>query len=57
VFGSGLHIAVEDAESADQRIRAALNRRGIEVERLEMIQPSMEDVFVGLIEEEERKAS
>ena len=57
VFGSGLHVAVEDAENADQRIRAALNRRGIEVERLEAIQPSMEDVFVGLIEEQERMAS
>ena len=56
VFGSGLHVAVADARSADARIRAALSRKGITVERLEMIEPSMEDVFVGLIEEEERKS-
>ena len=57
VFGSGLHVAVADARSADARIRAALDSKGIRVERLEVIEPSMEDVFVGLIEEEERKAS
>ena len=39
------------------RIRQALGAKGIEVERLEPIQPSMEDVFVALIEAEERKAA
>jgi hypothetical protein len=34
-----------------------LGRRGISIRRLEPIQPSMEDVFVALIEAEERKAA
>jgi len=40
---------------AASRIRHALERRGIHIRRLEVIQPSMEDVFVAMIEEEERK--
>ena len=55
VFGGGLHVTVDEAESAMARIRAALERESIAVARLEPIQPSMEDVFVALIESEERK--
>ncbi len=57
VFGSGLHVSVQHEEEASARIRAALNERNIAVRSLEAIQPSMEDVFVSLIEEEEKKAS
>jgi ABC-2 type transport system ATP-binding protein len=39
-----------------ERIRARLAGRGTLVRRLEAIAPSMEDVFVAMIEEEERKA-
>ena len=39
------------------RVRQALAGRGIEVKRLEEIRPSMEDVFVAMIEAEERKAA
>ena len=38
-------------------MREALAAKGIEVQRLERIEPSMEDVFVALIEAEERKAA
>jgi ABC-2 type transport system ATP-binding protein len=55
-FGGGLHVSVEDPASATSKIRESLSRRGIEVHRLEVIPPSMEDVFVAMIEEEERKA-
>ena len=55
VFGGGLHVTVDDAQAAEGRIRIRLEGRGIEVRRLEPIQPAMEDVFVGLIEAEERK--
>jgi hypothetical protein len=48
---------VDDAEATGARIRQALAAKGIEVTRLERIQPSMEDVFVALIEAEERKAA
>jgi ABC-2 type transport system ATP-binding protein len=57
VFGAGLHVAVEDPEAAVGPIRGALAARRIEVRRLEAIDPSMEDVFVSLIETEERKAA
>ena len=57
VFGSGLHITVDEVEAAGARVRQALTGKGIEITRLEPIQPSMEDVFVALIEAEERKAA
>jgi len=57
VFGSGLHISVQRAAEADAHIRASLAGRGIDIRSLEEIRPSMEDVFVSLIEEEEKKAS
>ena len=57
VFGSGLHVSTKDAQLAAEKIRARLQAAGIEITRLEPIEPSMEDVFVALIEEEERKAA
>jgi hypothetical protein len=36
-------------------MRSALEQAGISVPVIEPIQPSMEDVFVAMIEEEERK--
>ncbi len=57
VFGGGLHVTVDDPEAAAPRIREALAARGIEVRKLEAIEPSMEDVFVALIEQEERRAA
>jgi ABC-2 type transport system ATP-binding protein len=57
VFGGGLHVTVQDPESAGARIRDALRGGNISIRNLESIQPSMEDVFVAMIEEEERKTS
>ncbi len=57
VFGGGLHVTVRDQNSAELLIRRTLGERRIDIRRLERIQPSMEDVFVAMIEEEERKAS
>jgi len=54
VFGSGLHIKVDDEPRAVEEIRSALGAAGIKIDGLEPIPPSMEDVFVGLIEEQER---
>jgi ABC-2 type transport system ATP-binding protein len=55
VFGSGLHVAVEDVESTRPLITKTLEQHHIQIRRLEPILPSMEDVFVALIEEEEKK--
>ncbi len=57
VFGGGLHVTVDNAEAGSQKIRTALQAKGIVVRRLEEIEPSMEDVFVAVIEAEERKAA
>ncbi|HWC99398.1 MAG TPA: ABC transporter ATP-binding protein [Candidatus Sulfopaludibacter sp.] len=57
VFGGGLHVTVTDLETGQARIRKALDAAGIAVQRLERIEPSMEDVFVAMIEAEERKAA
>jgi ABC-2 type transport system ATP-binding protein len=55
VFGAGLHAAVDDVETSTKRIRGVLEQQHIQIRRLEAIQPSMEDVFVALIESEEQK--
>ena len=55
VFGRALHVSVLDPTETTGRIRTALAQRGIEVRRLETIEPAMEDVFVALIEQEERR--
>lgn len=51
IFGSTLHATVDSAEADSPRIAAILESSGIEVIRAERITPSLEDVFVSLIEE------
>jgi ABC-2 type transport system ATP-binding protein len=55
VFGGGLHVTAGDAASAIPKMQSALDQAGIAVPLLEPIEPSMEDVFVAMIEEEDRK--
>jgi len=57
VFGGGLHVTVENSDAASPQIRGALNAAGVATLRMERIQPSMEDVFVAMIEQEERSAA
>ncbi|HJT87322.1 MAG TPA: ABC transporter ATP-binding protein [Bryobacteraceae bacterium] len=57
VFGAGLHVVVEDGDPVRAAIRTALDAQGVMVQRLEQIEPSMEDVFVAMIEAEERRAA
>jgi ABC-2 type transport system ATP-binding protein len=57
VFGRGLHIKVDEEAAGMKEVRAALESKGIEVWGLEPIPPTMEDVFVSLIEREERAAA
>jgi ABC-2 type transport system ATP-binding protein len=54
VFGGGLHLTVRDPAAAEQAVRAALSQRGIGIKQLAVTEPSMEDVFVVMIEQEER---
>jgi ABC-2 type transport system ATP-binding protein len=57
VFGGGLHVTAADAASAVPEMRSALEKADISAPIIEAIQPSMEDVFVAMIEEEERKVA
>ena len=50
IFGSVLHATTENAATAVPRIRKALEDERITVNRIEKIEPSLEDVFVTLIE-------
>jgi len=54
LFGRGLHVVTEDAGRAGQEIRKLLAEQGYGVERVEQITPSLEDVFVSLIEARDR---
>jgi len=57
IFGRGLHVMVDNMETSSAAMRQALAARNIAVNSLERITPSMEDVFVALIEAEERKVA
>jgi ABC-2 type transport system ATP-binding protein len=52
VFGSGLHVKVVHAASAVPEVRKALAKASIGITELKPIPPTMEDVFVSLIEQE-----
>ena len=55
LFGKGIHAVVARAEEAVPRFRKVLAEGGFPVERLERISPSLEDVFVSLVEEKDRE--
>jgi ABC-2 type transport system ATP-binding protein len=56
LFGKGLHAVATDAAKAEAAIRVALVARGFHVDRIERITPTLEDVFVSLIEARDRAA-
>lgn len=55
LFGRGLHIIVKDAGAAVRAIGDAMRANALPYDRLEQITPSMEDVFVSLIEARDRQ--
>lgn len=57
VFGGGLHVAVDELEAGMNSIRRHLAAAGIQIREMKKIQPSLEDVFVALIEAEEKKTA
>lgn len=54
LYGKGLHVVAEDAESATGGLQSVLSERGYRVDRIAKIIPSLEDVFVSLIEARDR---
>jgi ABC-2 type transport system ATP-binding protein len=51
VFGSALHLVVQNAETAIPQLRQYLGERDIRITGIEKIYPSLEDVFVSLTTE------
>jgi len=56
IFGSALHVVVPTAEKALAVLHNRLSAQGIGVEKMERIQPSLEDVFVSLAANQARTA-
>ena len=54
LFGAGLHLQVDDAKIVSEKIRQLAGRLGCTDVVVAPIAPSMEDVFVSLIEKEDR---
>ena len=57
LFGDALHAVVADARTAGPAVRDFLRGAGFAVETVSAIMPSLEDVFVSLIEDEDRRAA
>ena len=55
LFGRGLHLSVENAQTAIPVIGSALKQQESSFSKLEKIKPSLEDVFVSIIEERDRE--
>ncbi|MEW6510191.1 MAG: ABC transporter ATP-binding protein [Bacteroidota bacterium] len=55
LFGTYLHVGVRDERQGTQLIRSTLASRGIAVKRVERIVPSLEDVFLHLLEQDTKR--
>jgi ABC-2 type transport system ATP-binding protein len=54
LFGNSLHLVADDGDHAAAETRARLIEQGFQVRQIERIVPSLEDVFVSLIEARDR---
>ena len=55
VFGGGLHVIGKEGVDVEREIGALFQRHGIFLKGMGAIRPSLEDVFVSLIEKEEKE--
>lgn len=53
LHGAGVHVVVKGVEGAQARVEEALQAAGVEARRVEMVTPSLDDVFDSLIREAE----
>jgi ABC-2 type transport system ATP-binding protein len=54
LFGAALHLTVTDAYNAMPLIESELKKKNIQILKIEKIDPTLEDIFVSLIESEEK---
>ena len=57
VFGTFLHVSVPEEQSAKMKIDALLKKNGIGYNKIERRSPSLEDVFIYLLDQESKKAA
>jgi ABC-2 type transport system ATP-binding protein len=57
VFGTYLHVSVPDETQARKDIETLLRKKNIGWDKIERITPSLEDVFIYLLDEEAKKAA
>jgi ABC-2 type transport system ATP-binding protein len=50
LFGRALHVTVREHDAGPARVREALAAHGIEVAGIRPVEPSLEDVFIALVE-------
>ncbi|HKB78415.1 MAG TPA: ABC transporter ATP-binding protein [Thermoanaerobaculia bacterium] len=50
LYGRAIHATVTDAQRAEHDIRSVLESHAIAVDHIERIEPSLEDVFISLVE-------
>ena len=55
LYGKGLHLMVENVNMSLPLIQKVLNNQGININKIERISPSLEDVFVSLVTEQRQK--
>jgi ABC-2 type transport system ATP-binding protein len=53
LFGNSVHAVLEDGEEAQRRLAVALAAAGIGAERVESVEPTLEDVFLHLVRQRE----
>ncbi len=57
VFGTHLHVTVPDESAAKKELQRILGEKGLEVKSIARITPSLEDVFIYLLDQEAKKAA
>ena len=55
VFGDGLHMIGKESVDLEREVNTLFQKHGILLKRMGWIRPSLEDVFVSLIEKEEKQ--
>ncbi len=50
IFGNKLHVSVENAANGERLLRQALSGNGIAMQRVSSVAPTLEDVFIQVIE-------
>jgi ABC-2 type transport system ATP-binding protein len=54
LFGTAVHAVLKSSNTTPERIRLALRSQGLDVTAVDLVEPSLEDVFLDVVERAER---